>query len=182
MNDTDLHATAQRLVQNEVCYCVSGLVYAARQNWDAAIQLGFSDEDLCVLASRRADASDYRNAADENEDLKQRGGVKVEQREDGWHWSLGTAQDPAHDGDGPFQTEREAFDDAFSVNAVDEPDGAEIFEHWLISDWLADKLEARGESIVRDALGLTIWGRATTGQAIAMDSVIEAIARELHTD
>ena len=58
-----------------------------------------------------------------------------------------------------------------------EPYTQDVYEHWIVSDRLAEKLKARGE-VVKDFMNLTIWGRTTTGQAIAMDGVIEAIAQE----
>lgn len=60
-----------------------------------------------------------------------------------------------------------------------EPYQWEVFEHWIVSDWLADQLEAHGEKVARDFAGLTVWARTTTGQGIAMDSVIQAIAADL---
>lgn len=51
-------------------------------------------------------------------------------------------------------------------------DGSEVFEHWIVSDWLADRLEKKGCVIARDFFGMTVWGRTTTGQAIFIDSVI----------
>ena len=45
--------------------------------------------------------------------------------------------------------------------------------------WLGDKLLEKGERVVKDFYGLTIWGRTCTGQAISMDSVIQAIAKEI---
>lgn len=158
--------TARRIVTQDVCYCVSGLIYAAAQNWEAAVQLGFGEDDLIVLASRRADADDYRDMAPSSLQISPDGGTfKWKDGEDMWS--------------APFVTELEAFRDAFDTLGLDEPDGAEIYEHWLVSDWLASKLEERGESVVRDALGLTVWGRATTGQAIYMDAIIQDIARDI---
>ena len=55
----------------------------------------------------------------------------------------------------------------------------EALEHWIISDWLADKLEAYGELITKDFLGLTIWGRTCSGQAIMLDWVISKICNDL---
>lgn len=55
------------------------------------------------------------------------------------------------------------------------PDG-EPLEFWIVSDWLAGKLEEHDECVAYDVHGLTIWGRCTSGQAISMDSVIEGIA------
>ena len=56
---------------------------------------------------------------------------------------------------------------------------SEIYEHWIVSSWLADKLEARGETVVRDFYGLTIWARPTTGQMISADWVIQQIYQDL---
>ena len=55
----------------------------------------------------------------------------------------------------------------------------EIYEHWIVTDWLANKLENRGHKVLRDFFGLTIWCRATTGQAISLDSVISEICEEM---
>lgn len=60
-----------------------------------------------------------------------------------------------------------------------DPYEREIFEHWIVSPWLADKLEAEGERIDKDFAGLCVWGRTTTGQAISMDYVMERIHSNL---
>ena len=54
----------------------------------------------------------------------------------------------------------------------DYPD--EALEHWCVSSWLAERLKEQGEMVI-DFLGLRIWGRTTSGQAICIDSVIEDI-------
>lgn len=58
----------------------------------------------------------------------------------------------------------------------------EIFEHWIVSDYLADRLEEFGEAVERDFYGLTIWGRTTTGQMISMDWVIGEIVKGIQKD
>jgi len=55
----------------------------------------------------------------------------------------------------------------------------EIYEHWIISDWLKSKLEEKGH-VCGEFLGFTLWGRPTTGQAIALDYVIQQIAIETY--
>ena len=55
----------------------------------------------------------------------------------------------------------------------------EVLEHWIVSDALARRLEEKGECVLRDFFGLTIWGRTTSGQAISLDSVIVGIYRDL---
>lgn len=55
---------------------------------------------------------------------------------------------------------------------------SEVYEHWIVSDWLARKLKERGY-VVGELCGLTIWGRQCTGQAIYLDYGIQQIAMEL---
>ena len=56
----------------------------------------------------------------------------------------------------------------------DDEYAEEALEHWLVSDWLANRLREQGEMVI-DFMDLTIWGRTTSGQAIYIDSVIEDI-------
>lgn len=63
-----------------------------------------------------------------------------------------------------------------------EPYQREIFEHWIVSDWLADKLAAKGERVEKDFFGMAIWGRTTTGQGIVNDSVIGEIYADIERD
>lgn len=60
-----------------------------------------------------------------------------------------------------------------------EPYDREVFEHWAVTDWFADKLIAKGEKVDKDFAGLCIWARTTSGQMIQADSVIEAIYAEM---
>jgi hypothetical protein len=55
----------------------------------------------------------------------------------------------------------------------------DIYEHWIVSDFLADKLENHGHRVLKDFFGMTIWCRPTTGQAILLDYVISAICEEM---
>ena len=48
----------------------------------------------------------------------------------------------------------------------------DILEHWIVTDWLAKKLAARGETVDEDFAGLPIWGRTNHGQGIEEDDVI----------
>jgi len=65
----------------------------------------------------------------------------------------------------------DAWRDAIRDNA--EP--AEIFEWWLVSDWLAERLSEKGQPTLEYS-GNHWWGRCTTGQAILLDGVIQEIA------
>ena len=77
-------------------------------------------------------------------------------------------------------TSHEAYRDIcckFDLEVTD----LEVFEHWIVSNYLAAKLTEYGE-VVREFAGLTIWGRTTTGQMICMDCVIRQIASEIWED
>lgn len=56
-----------------------------------------------------------------------------------------------------------------------EPAPQEIYEWWLVSDWLADKLSQFEQPVLVTNYG-TWWGRTCTGQAIKLDYVIQKIA------
>lgn len=53
----------------------------------------------------------------------------------------------------------------------------EVFEFWLVTDWLASKLREYNEVII-EIDDLLIWGRTCTGQAIYQDELIQEIAEE----
>lgn len=53
-----------------------------------------------------------------------------------------------------------------------ESETQEIYEWWICSSWLIDKLAECGEPVLRDE---SIWGRGTSGQAILLDGVISRI-------
>ncbi len=55
----------------------------------------------------------------------------------------------------------------------------EVCEYWLVREWLASKLEDKGETVEKDFMGLIVWGRTTTGQAIWCDYVIQEIYSDL---
>ena len=60
------------------------------------------------------------------------------------------------------------------VDEDEEPEYAEVYEHWLVSEWLANKLREQDENVV-ELYGLNIWCRCSTGQAIKCDDVIQTI-------
>lgn len=55
-----------------------------------------------------------------------------------------------------------------------EMEPLETLEYWAITPWLASKLDNTVET-----LGMHIWGRTCSGQAIALDSDIQDLAVEL---
>jgi len=76
-----------------------------------------------------------------------------------------------------YYTEKEARANGYTdleIETLDYEQPKEIFEWWLCSDWLLEKLEEQGEPILKTDFG-SWWGRGTTGQSIILDSVIEKI-------
>ena len=49
-----------------------------------------------------------------------------------------------------------------------EDDYPEIYEYWLVSEWLFKQLQIIGAP-VREYAGLYFWGRTETGQCLTMD-------------
>lgn len=50
----------------------------------------------------------------------------------------------------------------------------EVLEWWLVTPYLARKLKAQGE-VILEAYGCHWWGRLTSGRAIYLDAVMQAI-------
>ena len=62
--------------------------------------------------------------------------------------------------------------------SVDDEDPQDIYEWWIVDRWLLDKLEAHGQPTLRTEYS-DWWGRTATGQAIALDCVIEEIYQSI---
>ena len=157
-------ATLRQFVDREVYYCVSGLIHHLVQQHDGE----YSDEILSVCV-----VDDYESAA----------------YEEGWRITDDDSRNGFVARNGENNTvdltactdEAEAWRELCEAKSID-PHTIEAYEHWLISDWLADKLAAHGEMVSKDIHGLTVWGRCTTGQSILLDEVIKDIYNELHAD
>lgn len=54
----------------------------------------------------------------------------------------------------------------------------EIYEWWVVSDWLSILLRKLGEPMLNNEYG-TWWGRCATGQAVYLDGVINKIYDEV---
>lgn len=150
--------TADDLVRREVFYCVSHLVSTLAQGAYRSMEGAYNAQELMDQASELASPVD-----DWEEAALQAG------------WSMREDGVLVHP-DGCEGTTWESVCDHYGI----DPYRREVFEHWIVSDWLADKLAEHGEKVDKDFAGLTVWARTTTGQGIASDSVIEAIAAEIN--
>ena len=150
--------TADDLVRVEVHYCVSSLVDTLAKGH------GGLNEELGDIAEQAFELStpieDWEEAA-----------IQAGWHEDHWgHWVENGNEDQDS-----FANAQECCE-GLSL----DPYEREVYEHWIVSDWLADKLAENGEKVDKDFAGLTVWARTTTGQTIAMDSVIQKIVADLN--
>jgi hypothetical protein len=164
-SDGDYQRAVGEFVNREVIYCVSNLVYEigaknidewhhlfVQQDWETPVL-----EAIRALSPERL--RELLNEADVPFDGADEPAIM--------------AKTYLH-----HLKQQESLREFCDANHVD-PEQNEIYEHWIVSEWLANRLEDRGEVIERDFYGLTIWGRACTGQAILLDSVICSIYDEV---
>lgn len=79
-------------------------------------------------------------------------------------------------GDDTYETEGQAIKAAWEDYGDEPEERLEALQHWLVSDWLADKLESIGACVVHDIMGFDIWGRTECGQSLMMDSDLNKVA------
>lgn len=145
------------MVRREVGHCVSSLVADLAHGYaNDALSGGLSD--LCSQAFELCTSvPDYEEAA----------------IQEGW-----TRDESADE----FRL-NDKGDGAEAVSSADdwqelcdeqniEPYESEVYEHWIVSTWLANRLAECGERVDKDFAGLCVWGRTCTGQAILLDRVI----------
>ena len=159
-NSTKNQRIKSKFVEREVIYCVSHLVSELLKmdinNSD------YSYEEILDICNR----PDYEAAVEYADDLH----VMYSNYLAGYVWVYRVD----HSISEPFDTELEAYQDCVYENDL-EYDYIEAYEHWIVSDYLAKKLEEQGEMVTYDLFGLTVWGRCTSGQSIMLDGVISRI-------
>jgi len=164
-----LQEAGSRLVDREVVYCISSLVYTMAQAYGHE-----GPKDVQDMAEQAFELStalpDYEEAAEQN-------GATLFQDDDGdWKWK----DEDGNESDDFWSDKADAAQNYCEKNRVDTDDyGREVYEHWIVSRWLADKLQERGERVDRDFAGMIVWARTTTGQAISLDHVIRQIVIDL---
>ena len=164
-NSTKNQAIKRKFVNREVIYCVSSLIHELAKNPECFDNSDYYYDEILDICSK----PDYEEAVRDTDNLH----VMYSNYFGGFVW----VDREAHTVAEVFSTETEAYEDCCFENNLD-PEYIEAYEHWLVTNWLAEKLEAHGE-MVGDILGLTIWGRTCTGQAILLDYVISKICEDL---
>lgn len=164
-----LEQTAERIVRQEVQVCLSYLVstLANGEGWGLLAQ---NQTDMAALMEQAAELAapvqDYEETAIQAG--WKNGGDTI------WRPILPVPADESE----PSAVCANDWQEACETDNL-EPYDREVFEYWVVSDWLADKLIAHGEKVDKDFAGLCVWARTTTGQGIATDSVFAAIAADI---
>lgn len=174
MNEKYLDAQYQRLVDHfvsrEIRHCANSIVHTLSNGYG---DVGVTGElsELCEKAFELScPVDDWAEPASDH--------VQTLSREDVTEWlkEWGFAVSDNE----PIEDLRTAMilqiaDNGEQQYCEDEnldPYQIEIYEHWIVSKHLAEKLAEKGEKVDLDFDGLIIWGRPTTGQAISIDHVI----------
>lgn len=179
-NSPEYQRAVDNFVRQNVLCCVSSLVAtlaegAARCDW-RSWQEGSRKQHVKALSDLAEQACELSSPVlDYEEAARQAGWEKAPAhvKRPGTWWREATATE-----NGKRPPIQETADAACQYDNL-APYKWEIFEHWAVTEWLAEKLEAKGERIDRDFAGLCVWGRTCTGQAISMDGVICDIYDEM---
>ncbi|MDI1360645.1 hypothetical protein [Methylotenera sp.] len=144
----------QGFVERHVHHCVSSLMSSvgARIS-EAATMFDEYEDDLYNLYTK----TDWESAA----------------RDNGWDMN---AEGEIFKFENDDTSDADSWQDACEQDNT-EPYYNEALEHWIVSDWLAEKLAEQGE-IVGNFANMSVWGRTCSGQAILLDGVISDIYNE----
>jgi hypothetical protein len=171
IGELDIMRTIDQMIQSEVLCCVSALV----SQLAGAYPLSFAGNPLVDTVEQ---AYELASPIPDYEETCIQSGYEMTSRPDGmFKVSLHKNGECLY---GVIcNTAAEAWEQTCNDEMLDIVD-SEVFEHWAITDWFADKLIAAGEKVDKDFAGLCVWARTTTGQQISADSVIERIYAETH--
>jgi hypothetical protein len=176
--EINLQRNCDEFVHREVYYCVSSLVHELAQNEK------YMDDLMQVCIADDWESAGQDNGIEVREDPDCAGSWQYSTEDSGKESETWKPEEDENEEDRPnpwkdlkADSELEAWREACEEENI-EPQQREAYEHWIVSSYLAEKLEEKGEMITHDFLGLTIWGRTCTGQAISMDYVIRTIYKE----
>lgn len=155
-SNSDYQRDVSRFVEQNVYYCVSSLIYELAQDEK------YQEDLLPILVQDDWETPVRKEFSGLDDDDKQQ--------------ALGYMNISELD-----ELDHDDFAELGDFLRVD-PYQNEALEHWIISDWLAARLAEHSEIVTTDFMGLTIWGRTTSGQSISIDGVICDIYDELNND
>ncbi len=130
------------------------------------INKGFEDSDAPFTIE---DVSNYYTYPEYTGEYANFEGGSEEEKQKEIERLKGIIENQINDDNTDIETDIEALE-----NLESEPQ--EVFEWWMVSNYLAEKLNEYGECIIDSE---NIWGRTTTGQAILLDYVITKICADM---
>lgn len=186
LTDSDKQTIAERLVSQEIYYCVSSMIIELSQDPNGTYI------DAILEFSSRPDELDPQDAAN-NDDW-----FNYSQLLEHKHYSLDDLKSELSNHELDYEDRQNFYYQVSCIGIIDinhccddwvelcdyenisleSDDCIEALEHWIVSGWLARKLQEKDQLVTLDFLGLTIWGRTCSGQAIYLDNVIQEIAIE----
>jgi len=156
--------TIEQMVQQEINCCLSSLISTLASGES---QPGSDLAELCDRALGLAEpVPDYEEAA-------------IQEKWTGPHKDQFGAIYFAGDDNGQMITWSCANWEELCRDQEIEPIDSEVYEHWAVSQWLAERLLALGEKVDTDFANLNVWARQTTGQQICADGVIARIYKAM---
>lgn len=152
--------TIEQMIQREVNCCLSSLVSTlAKGAYHRRTGETGDLIDLCEQAAElAASVPDYEEAA----------------RQEGWGLNDDGYFERSASDEPEIIKDKGDWRDVCEYAGIDPYDW-EVFEHWAVSPWLAEKLEAEGEKVDKDFAGMNVWARTCTGQSISSDGCIQRI-------
>lgn len=162
--------TIEQMVQQEILCCMSSIVSTlangsgtvdAQSRNSRRDDAGSNLSELCEQAFELASpVPDYEEAA----------------IQEGWRHDDEANEYRLHDkGDGPEAIDANKSWEELCIDHDIEPYDREVYEHWAVTTWFAEKLIEQGEKVDLDFGALNVWARTTTGQAISMDGCVQRI-------
>lgn len=157
--------TVDQMVQQEILCCMSSLVSTLAGGYGSALGGdGRGNGRLRDLESLCEQAGELASPIPDYEEAALQAGWTQKSGSPYW-WS------PRPNETGDYLLSAEQVCERHNI----EPYDREVFEHWAVTDWFADRLIEQGEKVDKDFGNLCIWARTTTGQGIASDGVVERI-------
>ena len=162
--------TIERIIEQEIFANASWLISSLCRLEDPEL-MNVDQDDLISVRIQ----PDYSVAPD---------GYEIEKTDGAYYWYrvAETDDDEIESSDSVFNTPEAACSDAWDDYGDTPEDYIEALQHWIVSDWLAEKIIDVGGMAAIDICGFAIWGRSECGIGLDMDSTLKAVVELLDND
>jgi len=162
--------TIERIIEQEIFTNASTLISSLCRLEDPEL-MNVDQDDLISICIQ----PDYSTAP---------GGYEIEETDGAYYWYqlAETDDDETESSNSVFNTPEAACADAWDDYGDTPEDYIEALQHWIVSDWLAEKIIDVGGMAATDICGFAIWGRSECGIGLDMDSTLKAVVELLSRD